>query len=114
MTRFLTAGIAGAALLAGAAHAQTNAVPTAVDELLVRVDVSDIAEPLATHMKVAADTLPRSVETTLAVAAEVCEVTEDQLRQVRAVEQHVECKATVVSEDLSAATQAEMEREPQQ
>lgn len=112
MTRFLGYMTCGALMLAAAAPmAQTSAIPTAVDELLVRIDITDVSEQLATHLEIALDELPRSVEAPVDVAAAVCEVTPEQLRHFRAVEQHVECKAAVISEDLSEATRAEIAEE---
>lgn len=109
MSRLLAgAALAGAVLTAPFAHAQTNAIPTAVEELLVRVDISKISDQLAVHMGLGSDALPRSVEVPLQTAAEVCEVTTEQLMLVRAVEQHVECQAATVTEDLAAATEEHM------
>lgn len=98
----------GAALAAGPLQAQTSAIPTAAEEVLVRVDVSDMSGTLAEALEVAPDRVPRSVEVTLPVAAAVCDVTAEQLMQVRSVEQHIECKAITVSDELTAATKEQL------
>ena len=109
MTRILACAAFGAAMLAAAVpQAQTNAIPTAEDEMLVRVDVTDVSDELSTQLEIGPDGLPRSVEVPIDVAAEVCEVTADQLMQVATVEQHVECKATMITEALSEATREQM------
>ena len=98
----------GAALATAPAQAQTSAMSTAAEEILVRVDVSDVTDALAQALEVAPDRVPRSVEVTLPVAAAVCDVTVDQLKQVRDVEQHVECNAATVSDELTAATKDQL------
>lgn len=111
MTRFPACLACGGLLLAAtatAATAQTGAIPTAAEELLVRVDVTKVSDQLATHLGVGVDDLPRTVEMALGVAAPVCELKPEQLLLVRTVEQHVECNAALISEDLSEATRAEM------
>lgn len=110
MTRtFAALALAGATLAAAPLSAQTSAIPTANDEIMVRVDVTKISEPLAVELGMGMDALPRSVEVNLPVAAAVCDVTEEQLRQVRSVEQHVECNATTVSAELADATRQQIE-----
>ncbi len=117
MTRFISAraaacaaalALAGAALAAGPLQAQTSAMSTAAEDILVRVDVSDMTDTLAKALEVAPDRVPRSVEVTLPVASAVCDVTVDQLKQVRDVEQHVECNAVTVSDELTAATKEQL------
>lgn len=114
MTRSLAAltlfgaSLFGAALAAGPVQAQTSAIPTAAEEVLVRVDVSDMSDTLAEALDVATDRVPRSVEVELPVAAAVCDVTADQLMLVRSVEQHIECKAVTVSDELTAATEEQL------
>ena len=110
MTRFFAAlAVAGTALAAGPLHAQTSTMYTADEEILVRVDVTGIGEALAVELGAGMDALPRSVEVPLPIAAAVCEVTVEQLRQVRSVEPHVECNAVSVSPELAEATSAQME-----
>lgn len=109
----LTIGLAGLALAAGPLHAQTGTIPSAADEVMVRVGVKDIAEPLAVELGVGTDVLPRSVEVPVEVAAVVCDIPVEQLEHVRAVEQHIECKAVSLSNDLAAATEKELKTEEQ-
>lgn len=129
MPRFLaSATLCGLMLAATAPHAQTasgaaastsgptaadgtGALPTASDEVLVRVDLTEIAEQLATHLRVGRDVLPRSVEMPIGNAADLCGLKEAQLLLVRMVEANVECKAAAISEDLSEATRAQMARD---
>lgn len=109
MSRVLALTICGLALAAGPLHAQTGAIPSATESVMVRVDITDVAEPLAVEMGVGTDSLPRSVEVPVEVAAMVCDIPVEQLQHVRAVEQHIECKAASVSNELAQATDEQME-----
>ena len=112
MTRSYAAmALFGAALIAGPLQAQTSTMFTAAEEILVRVDVTDVSATLAETLDVAVESVPRSVEVTLPVAAAVCDVTPEQLEQVRSVEQHVECNALNSSEDLVAATREQIRQQ---
>lgn len=111
MTRlFVTAVAAGLALSATAPLAQTAATATAVDELLIRVDVGEVADQLAVELGVPADSLPRSVEVPVEVAAELCEFSEGQLETLTAAEQHLECRAMAVTDELTQAAREALER----
>jgi hypothetical protein len=110
MSRIAVLTALGLALSAGPLHAQTGTIPAAVEELLIRVDITDVGAEMATELGVGADALPRSVEVPVDVAAAVCDVTQEQLEQMRAVEEHLECKAATVTPELAEATGAQLER----
>lgn len=110
MNRAIAAlALVGTGLAAGPLLAQTGAVPTAAEVILVRVDVTTIRDALAAELGAGTDALPRSVEVPVDVAAKVCALTEGQLEHVRMIEQHVECKAEAVSPELAQATREQIE-----
>lgn len=98
------------ALSAGTTHAQTGAMPGAAEEVLIRVDVEQVSAELAGELGIGADALPRSVEVPIEVAAEVCAIPLEQLEHFRAAEEHVECQATTVTDELAAAAGEQLEQ----
>lgn len=96
---------AAAFALAGVADAQTTDV-----EDIVRVDVTEVAGTLAGILGIDQGEVPRSVEVPIEVAADVCEVTAEMLETVRSADQHIECDAAKVSEELTAATREQLSR----
>ena len=101
----------GLALLAGPLNAQTAAEPSALEEIMIRVDVSEHADALATELEIGDDAVPRSVEVPIEIAATACNIPLEQLEHFRAAEQHVECKAATLTPELAAAAGEQLERE---
>lgn len=95
---------------AGPLQAQTDAVSPSGEEIAVRVDIGDIGAELASELGMEADALPRSVEVPVSVAATVCDIPVEQLEQIGAAEQHLECKAVTLTPDLADATGEQLER----
>ena len=103
MIRTLKLTVLGLALSAGTLHAQTGAIPGAAEEVLIRVDIEQVAAELAGELGLSADALPRSVEVPIEVAAAVCEIPVEQLEHFRAADESVECEAAMVTAELTAA-----------
>jgi hypothetical protein len=110
MIRILKLTVLGLSLSTGTLHAQTGAVPGAAEEVLIRVDVEQVAAELAGELGIAADALPRSVEVPIEVAAAACEIPLDQLEHFRAADESVECKAAMLTDELAAAAREQLEQ----
>lgn len=82
---------------------------TAAEEVMVRVDISAIADELAEAAETDSDALPRSVELPIETAAEACDMPMDQLEVFRAADQDLECNAASLSPELMAAVQEQLE-----
>ena len=107
----LFAFAAGALVLSATlSHSQPATTATAVEEILIRVDVTGVAPELAAELGTAADLLPPTVELPVEAAAEVCEFSADQLALLATSDPHIECKAVSVSPDLAHAAGEQLAR----
>ena len=101
MIRLFASAAGALALSATLSNAQPATSATAVDEILIRVDVTGVASELAAELGTTADLLPPTVELPVKAAAEVCEFNADQLALLATSDPHIECKAASVSPDLA-------------
>jgi len=85
------------------AGAAVEADPTAAKQVMVRVDITGIADELASALGVEAEALPRSVEVPIETASSACDMALDQLELFRAADQDLECNAASLSPELERA-----------
>jgi hypothetical protein len=107
----LFASAAGALLLSATlSQAQPATSATAVDQIMIRVDVTGIAGELAGELGMAADQVPLTVELPVEAAAEVCEFDADELALLATSDPHIECQAASVSPELVQAAGEQIDR----
>ena len=110
MIRLFASAAGALALSAALSHAQPATTATAVDEILIRVDVTGVARELAAELGTTADLLPPTVELPVEAAAEVCDFNGEQLALLATSDPHVECKAVAVSPELAQSAGEQLAR----
>ncbi len=100
MIRLFASAAVALVLSATVSQAQPATSATAVDQIMIRVDVTGIASELATELGTAADQVPPTVELPVEAAAEICEFDADELALLATSDPHIECQAVSVSPEL--------------
>lgn len=110
MIRFFASAAVAPALYATLSLAQPATSATAVDQIMIRVDVTDMTSELAAELGTTADAVPLTVELPVEAAAEVCDFNADQLGLLATSDPHIECKAASVSPELVRSASEQLAR----